>query len=158
MTREKRRQAIPENLEKRKEYNFQYVRDQVNKDRKQQRHELRFATDPQYKLACSLRSRLTAAIAKKVKTGSAVEDLGCSIADLRTHLESKFHHGMSWNNYGHGFGKWNIDHIFPLSAFDLTQRQHIVLACNYLNLQPLWHGDNMRKNDAYPIFEWSTAA
>jgi hypothetical protein len=56
---------------------------------------------------------------------------------------------MSWDNYGHGRDKWNIDHIIPLRAFDLSQEQHIVLACHYLNLQPLWQPENFSKKDRY---------
>ena len=101
--------------------------------------------DPNFKLAHLLRSRLTKAINRRQKTGSAVDDLGCSVAELRIHLESKFQPGMNWENWGHGEGKWNIDHIMPLAAFDLTNRQHLVLACYYLNLRPLWHIENMKK-------------
>jgi hypothetical protein len=104
-------------------------------------------TDPQLRLKDSLRARLRAALQKDFKSGSAVRDLGCSIADFKKYLESKFYPGMTWDNYGKGPGCWNIDHIMPMAAFDLTDRQHHLLACYYLNLQPLWFEDNMRKGD-----------
>ena len=103
------------------------------------------AEDVNFKLASRLRSRLTKAIKRGQKAGSAVDDLGCSVEDLKKHLELKFQPGMTWENWGHGDGKWNIDHIMPLSAFDLTNRQHVLLVCNYLNLQPLWFEENMKK-------------
>jgi len=57
---------------------------------------------------------------------------------------------MSWDNWGLGEDKWNIDHIIPMVAFDLTNRQHVVLACHYLNLQPLWYKENLSKGSKYP--------
>ena len=49
---------------------------------------------------------------------------------------------MSWDNYPR---LWEIDHIVPLSAFDLTDRKQFLEACNYTNLQPLWWFDNLLK-------------
>lgn len=110
----------------------------------------RFHSDPDFRIKENLRSRLYMAIVNEQKAGSAVRDLGCSIPYFRDHLESKFQLEMTWENYGFGKDKWNIDHIIPLSAFDLTNRQHVILACNYLNLQPLWSSDNFSKSDTYP--------
>ena len=50
---------------------------------------------------------------------------------------------MSWDNYG----TWHIDHILPLSKFDLSKREDFLIACNYKNLQPLWADENIRKSD-----------
>jgi hypothetical protein len=61
------------------------------------------------------------------------------------HLESKFLPGMTWENRGVKPGQWSIDHIKPLSAFNLTDRMQLLEACHYTNLQPLWHSDNVRK-------------
>jgi hypothetical protein len=90
------------------------------------------------KIAHSLRVRLR----RVVRTGSAVKNLGCSVSEFLVHLEAKFTEGMSWNNYG----KWHIDHIRPLSSFDLTDPLQLAAACNYKNLQPLWAFDNISKN------------
>jgi len=97
----------------------------------------------QCKLAKNLRTRLYVAIRYRYKAGSAVRDLGCSIEELKAYLESKFQPGMTWENYGrHG---WHIDHIEPLFNFDLLDRDQIIRACNYTNLQPLWAIDNLIK-------------
>lgn len=100
-------------------------------------------TNVNSKLARSLRSRLKHALKNNQKTGSAVSDLGCSISDFKQHLESKFQFGMNWENYG-TFG-WHIDHIKPLSSFDLTNRSQFLEACHFTNLQPLWASENRKK-------------
>ena len=97
----------------------------------------KYHTDINFKLAQVLRKRLYSAI----KGYSAVDDLGCSIEELRFHLESQFKDNMSWDNYG----EWHIDHIKPLASFDLTNEEELKKACNYTNLQPLWAKDNLKK-------------
>jgi hypothetical protein len=109
-------------------------------------------TDPQTKLKSILRTRQRKVINRGWKTGSAVRDLGCSVEALKLYLESKFQSGMTWENHGKGPDCWHIDHIIPLSAFDLTNRQHFVLAFHFANLQPLWSVDNMTKHAKYPKF------
>lgn len=99
------------------------------------------------RLAGNLRSRLRFAIKNDQKVGSAVSDLGCSISELKLHLEKQFYshpktnEKMSWENYG----EWHIDHIKPLSSFELTDRKQFLEACHYTNLQPLWAEDNLSK-------------
>jgi hypothetical protein len=114
--------------EKRKMYKREY-----NKKRRK--------TDVNYRLRCNLRSRLSDTLSKNLKCGSAIKDLGCSLDQLKYHLEGKFQPGMTWNNYG----KWHIDHIRPLAAFDLRDRSQFLQAVHYLNLQPLWAKDNCSK-------------
>lgn len=55
--------------------------------------------------------------------------------------------GMTWENYG--YDGWHIDHIKPISLFDLTKESEIRAACHYTNLQPLWAEDNMKKGAKY---------
>lgn len=104
----------------------------------------------QVRLADNLRGRLYNAIKKNTngnkKGGSAVKDLRCSIEFLIAYLEAKFQSGMSWANYG----KWHVDHIMPISSFDLTIREQVKQACHYTNLQPLWAVDNLRKGNRIP--------
>jgi hypothetical protein len=109
----------------------------------------RYQTDLQYKLADVLRSRLNGAIKNSQKAGSAVDDLGCTIEELKKHLESKFKPGMSWDNWT--IDGWHIDHIRPLSKFDLSDIEQFKEACKYTNLQPLWAKENLSKGDNYVI-------
>lgn len=107
----------------------------------------RLAENVGFLLKKRLRIRLNSAIKNDQKKGSAVVDLGCTVQHLKLHLELFWDAGMSWSNYGFGNGKWNIDHIVPLSTFDLTNRDQFLRAVHYTNLQPLWHVDNQRKSD-----------
>jgi hypothetical protein len=102
-------------------------------------------TDIQYKLKSSLRTRLYQSINGNFKAGSAVRDLGCTVEQLKQYLESKFLPGMSWDNWTHD--GWHIDHIKPLDSFDLIDRNQLLEACHYTNLQPLWAKDNLVKSN-----------
>lgn len=101
----------------------------------------RRSTDTNFKLKNTLRNRLNIAIKGDQKTGSAVRDLGCSIEFFKNYFESKFTEGMTWANHG----EWHIDHIEPLSGFNLEKREELLKACHYSNLQPLWAEDNLSK-------------
>jgi len=122
------------------EFNREKLRFQKNNYSKNRKK-----TDIQFKLSCNLRSRLHSAINGNFKAGSAVRDLGCTIEELKQHLESKFQPGMTWDNWS-DVG-WHIDHIKPLASFDLTDRKQFLEACHYTNLQPLWAKDNLIKSD-----------
>lgn len=107
----------------------------------------RLKTDINFKLSVSLRDRLNKAIKNNQKAGSAVKDLGCSIEYFKLYLQKLFQPGMNWENHGFGKGKWHIDHKFPLSSFNLSDRKQFLKACHYTNLQPLWHLDNLVKGN-----------
>ena len=77
---------------------------------------------------------------KELKT---IEYLGYSPNDFRIRLESTFLEGMSWENYG----MWHIDHIRPLSLFDIGTPISIVNSLD--NIQALWAKDNLLKSDKY---------
>jgi len=79
------------------------------------------------------------------KISKTTELLGCSIEHLRLWLTFYFQPGMSWSNYG----EWHIDHIKPCAKFDLTDPEQQRQCFHYINLQPLWAGENFRKGDTY---------
>lgn len=115
-------------------------REKVNNARKH-----RYQTNLNFKLSMQLRGRLNIALKKKVKGGSAVHNLGCSLEELKVYLESKFSVGMTWENWK--IDGWHIDHIIPLSKFNLTDSEEFLKACHYTNLQPLWAKENYRKGN-----------
>jgi len=103
----------------------------------------RRATDICYKLSVYLRSRLGKCLTRQTKAGSAVRDLGCTLLELKLHLERRFTSGMAWGNYGPR--GWHIDHIVALASFDLCDPEQFKQAVHYTNLQPLWAKDNYTK-------------
>ena len=105
----------------------------------------RCKVDPCFRIARALRTRLYEVLKGKRKAGSAVDLLGCTIEELKKHLEDHFLPGMSWDNYS--VDGWHIDHIVPLDAFDLTNLEQLTSACHYTNLQPLWAADNISKSN-----------
>jgi len=107
----------------------------------------RYNNDVSHRLKCVLRSRLYQALQENQKTGSAVNDLGCSVEELKKHLESLWKPGMSWDNWSKD--GWHIDHIRPLNSFDLSNSEEVKQACHYSNLQPLWAEENLQKSDKH---------
>lgn len=125
---------------------------QESKDKISKALYVRYGGNPiNTKLARNLRSRFNKALASSAKSGSAVNDLGCSISDFKIHIESKFTDGMTWENYGKN--GWHIDHIIPLCKFDLQDEVQLKKACNYTNLQPLWCADNLAKRKTDGTFK-----
>jgi hypothetical protein len=129
-----------------REYMRQYRA--ANRGRSSLYQRQRRAADPAYKLSLALRTRLRMAVSRDQRSGSAVRDLGMPIAEFKARLESQFLPGMTWENWGRGPGSWQIDHVYPLAAADLTDRAQLLAVCNYRNLQPLWFADNLAKGDS----------
>jgi len=102
-------------------------------------------TDINYKLACCLRGRIRKVIKNNWKLGSAIQDLGCTVPELKLYLEVQFKPGMTWDNWS--FTGWHVDHIIPLDSFNLQNREEFLKACHYTNLQPLWAEENLKKSN-----------
>lgn len=107
------------------------------------REKQRRNTDIGFRIESNLRKRLYRAITINKKYQSTSEYLGCSIEELKTHLEKQFKKGMTWDNYG----KWHIDHIIPCASFDLTKEEEQRKCFHYSNLQPLWAIENIKKSN-----------
>jgi hypothetical protein len=105
-------------------------------------------TNPVYKLKKLLRSRLASFIKGGRKRGSAVRDLGCTGEKAKSFLESRSRYFLK----DLGQNKVHIDHIIPLSQFDLSDRKELLKAVHYTNLQLLWWEDNQRKGNKIPDF------
>lgn len=97
-----------------------------------------------------LRSRISSQFRYCLGTGkggmTTAAMLGYSIQELKAHLERQFARGMSWAN----MGDWHIDHIVPLSSFQITASDDPTLrqAWALPNLRPLWAAENIKKKDS----------
>ena len=120
--------------QKSKEYRSKYEKD-------------RRKTDPIFKIKRNLRTIVSHYVkrSKGVKGEKTLELTGCSLNELKNHLQKQFKDGMTWENYG----EWHIDHIKPASLFDLTKLEEQKKAFHYTNLQPLWAIDNIKKSNKY---------
>ena len=105
----------------------------------------RMTADSSFRLRSNLASLINTAIRKQfgVKANRTHELIGCTIAELRQHLEAQFTDGMSWDNYGRN--GWHIDHVRPCASFDLSDPEQQRQCFHYSNLQPLWAAENIRK-------------
>ncbi len=147
---ERNKQRNKDWLANNSEYRSDYKKDYRNKNKDVINHYKRekWARDmqcPKFRLKESIRSRYKRVIKQKNTTVRSKEMVGCSIEELKLHIESKFIDGMNWNNYG----KWHIDHIKPISSFDLSKEDEVKKCFHYSNLQPLWEIDNLKKGSKF---------
>ena len=144
---ERNRKQYLKNREARIEHQKQYA--ETNKDyiRERMREYTinKYHSDPHLKIKMNLSNRMRRFFSKN---GSRTIDfIGCSIDDLKLHLEKQFTDGMSWENYG--LYGWHVDHIRPCCSFDLTDPEQQRECFHYTNLQPLWAEDNLAKSGRY---------
>lgn len=146
---EKRRNYQIEYLAKQKDYVAQRAKDYwskpENRTRKATNKRVKYQTNIQFKILDNCRSRIFKAIKHNRKTKSTLELIGCSLEQLKSHLENQFQSGMNWDNHG----EWHIDHIKPCASFDLSIPDEQKKCFHYTNLQPLWAIDNILKRDNY---------
>jgi hypothetical protein len=115
---------------------------QINhKDIRNKYRRKKFKIDYNYKILENLRGRIYKALKNNSKSKRTIDLLGCTIEELKIHLESQFTDGMSWDNYG----DWHIDHKTPCASFDLSKPEEQYKCFNFKNLQPLWAKENLRK-------------
>jgi hypothetical protein len=68
------------------------------------------------------------------KTDTTMNYIGCNIQYVREWIEYNFTDEMNWDNYG---SYWSIDHVIPVSNFDLTLENNKFKCWNWSNLTPL---------------------
>lgn len=118
------------------EKNKEHIRATVMVSRKKH-----FAKNPSAKAAANMRSRVWALL-KKIGAEKSIS-LGLQAQALKSHLESKFQAGMTWDNYG---TTWVVDHIIPCAAWDLSKPIQLRQCFHYFNLQPLFRPENAKKS------------
>ena len=99
---------------------------------------------PKGKLSHAVSSRIRRSLQGN-KRGHGWETLvGYNVDELKKHLEKQFTAGMTWDNYG----KWHIDHIIPVSAFNFNKPEDIDFkrCWSLKNIRPLWALENLKKH------------
>lgn len=159
--------AIPENKEKKDKQSRQWQLDNPEKQlgyakkcrqtkkykinarkrrKKQYDEKYGMGKDPIFTLKILLRNRLKNALKNGFKKGKTLEMLGCSVEDFKLYLEKKFTPEMNWENYG---SYWELDHIKPCDAFDLSKLEEQNKCFIFTNIQPLEKIKNRIKSNKY---------
>lgn len=86
----------------------------------------------------NIRSSLRNAGLKKDERSQVL--IGCSITEFKDRIESLFSKKMSWDNYGR---VWHLDHIIPISKFNLQDQAEILRCFHWTNYRPLAARRNM---------------
>lgn len=130
---------------KNKNKELKYQKEYYNKNKEKIFNKLKekYKTDIFYRLKIIIRVRISKKLNKQnLKKNDKLDNiLGCSIINLKKHLENLFIDGMSWDNRK----EWHIDHIIPLSS--AKNIDEFYKLCHYTNLQPLWAEDNLKKSN-----------
>lgn len=96
-----------------------------------------------FRLRSYTSSRIHAMLNGK-KTISTLELLGCNIQFYKEYLEKRFQSNMTWDNHGI---VWEIDHVIPVSQFDLTDPEQQRLAFHWSNTRPLLKQNNRKRSN-----------
>lgn len=95
-----------------------------------------------------LRGSINRAFRNQGRTRShrTVRLLGCHPKELMSHLQAQFHPEMTWDRPR----SWDVDHLVPVSKFNLADPEEVMWAFNYRNLRPLERTANIQKSDTIP--------
>ncbi len=132
----------------RKEKNKQRQKDwwDKNRERGNARQRNYRKNNEKFRLSNALRARVKYALIGCTRQDKTFDLLGCSPEQWKNHLEKLWQKGMSWENYGE---EWEVDHIIPISHFDLTNIKEQKKAFHYTNTQPVWWDYNRSKGNRW---------
>ena len=99
--------------------------------------------DPKEKFKRYVRTRIYNCL-KVHKAKSHIEYLGTSTNDYLDWIMT-YNSDYNLDNYG---PVWHIDHVIPISCFDLSNEEEQLLAFNWRNTMPLSAKENLRKNNS----------
>jgi len=103
--------------------------------------------NPNYRIKKSIAARLRNVL---TKTDTTMNYIGCNIQYLREWFEFNFTDEMNWDNYGL---YWSIDHIIPVSKFDLTNETEKLQCWNWSNLIPVTVKYNSTKKQQIDLIQ-----
>lgn len=115
----------------------------ANRDKINEHSRSRYKNDPAYRISKTMRTMVRKMLTGCRKEFSTVQYVGCTPAELKKHLESQFDEHMTWYNCG---TYWHVDHIVPMSFFDMTKEKDRLTCCHFSNLRPFPAEENVKKN------------
>lgn len=112
--------------------------------------------NPSFRLAFTMRNRIRQSMRRAGgERGAKYDyDIGCTPNEFCDYIQFAFEPQMTWDNYGKGEGKWNLDHVRPLSSFNLMDSAQYKEAFHYRNIVPKWHVENIRKQAQWNGRRW----
>ena len=99
--------------------------------------------EPTEKFKRYIRTRIYNCLRNKNKSLHSVEYLGCSSDEYFKWIFS-YNNNCLLENHGK---EWHIDHVIPISKFDLDNNEEQLLAFNWRNTMPLSCKENLSKNN-----------
>lgn len=160
-TSEIEKKTRDKNKEKRNEHNKEYRKTHKNEiatrmqsynktykethrlERKEYRKNKK-ETDINYKIELKLRNKFHTFF--KSNKDNYNDLFGCTTNQFNFWIESSFKHDMNWENYGK---LWHIDHVIPVSIFDLTNDFDIKFCFNWKNTRPLYSHINVSRKYSF---------
>lgn len=99
---------------------------------------------PETKFIRSIRSRIHIGLTRTTKkTKHTIEYLGCSMEEYFKWIMT-YSTKYTLQNYGK---EWHIDHVIPVSKFDLFDLEQQLFAFNWMNTMPLSCKENLQKGN-----------
>lgn len=131
-----------------KVYTQQQIYNQTSQSKllRKKRIDKKYNNNPNFKLRKLLSFRIWSVLKGNVKSDTTKNLTGCSMKELKHHLESQFKPEMNWGNHGE---VWEIDHILPCDSFNLEDKQQQKECFHYSNLQPLFKTTEIAENFGY---------
>lgn len=153
--KESMRRWLEENKEYKKQKDKEYreahkeaYKENHRKWCREQYHKMKKENGPdfiQYKLKSNIGRRIREILGQD-KSERCIDYVGCSLDELRSHIEKTFVEGMTWDNYG---SEWHVDHMIPCAAFDMNDPLQQKACWHHTNLQALCAKENISKKDKF---------
>jgi uncharacterized protein (DUF983 family) len=99
---------------------------------------------PESKFIRNIRSRIHTGLTRSTKKSKhTIEYLGCTMDEYFKWIMT-YNENYNIDNYGKA---WHIDHVIPVSKFDLWNTEQQLFAFNWMNTMPLSCKENLQKNN-----------
>lgn len=104
-------------------------------------HKKQYHENIQFRIKNDIKTIINLLLKNNWKNKNLTYILSCNPEFFKEYIENRFKPGMSWDNKK----EWHIDHIIPVSKFDLTILAELKQCYHYTNFQPLWADENRKK-------------
>jgi hypothetical protein len=143
---EKGKEYREKNIEQLKEYYKEYytnIKDRIIKQHNNYEKERR-KVDPQYRMIRSIRKRTRRALNGASKSQTTKQLLGIDFEKFTKWIEFQLPVGYTMDDVA--TKKVHLDHVIPLSSFNLLDEEELQKACSWINIQPLESTKNLQKS------------